>query len=81
MPRDALGVELVAGDVVYVPCIITNTTENLDYINLEVETERLFFPDKSRVGVKLNSKQVIKVYPFPPIRNLNREKVSDTVTP
>jgi hypothetical protein len=60
MPHDKNGVPLVVGDEVLIPAKVLSISEGTEYCNLSLETAEVMFPGNAKVGMSLNSKQVVK---------------------
>lgn len=60
MPHDANGNLLQVGNIVNVPCKITEIHQTEEYCNLILETQFKMFPSENRSNISLNARQVQK---------------------
>lgn len=58
MPHDRNSRPLKVGDVVNVPCQVTQLQEGTEYCNVTVQTLEPMFPSTSPSTITLNSRQV-----------------------
>ncbi len=59
MAHDRDGVELFPGDIVSLPCRITDVDEHEKHINAALETVDPVFPENTRRHILVNAKQVV----------------------
>lgn len=61
MPHDMNGTKLEVGDLVLVPCLVTQVMTGAEYCNVTLQTEKPMFPSQHPTGISLNASQVRKV--------------------